>query len=223
MFSKIWVINFLLMISFVVFGVKSYGVWSEGGEVSPEVRAGERPKPQSRKRIVARQIAPESAFGVVVDKNIFTPDRARFEPEEEDAPVPVAEDVKVSGKKILLYGVIITDDYKAALVTDPGGKSGKRRTMWVKPGDNVGEFNVSGIREESIVLREGSMSYEVLLYDTDKSRVGSTVAKKESRPTVVSAPAKKSEPEPTVEKKKTVEGKYETVITPFGKYKRRVE
>lgn len=214
----------------IFFGIKSLEVWSGGDETIPEIQTGKNSrKSPSGKRIVKRVIAPESAYGIVVDKNLFFLDRAEFIPDESE-PETDAPKAKVSGKKILLYGVVITDDYKKALISNPVPEAGERRAKWVEAGDQMGDFSVTEIKKESVILAEGTKKYEIFLYDKDKPKRRTTTAGR-SRPTVVTtkpaATAAKSKRRPSLSGisngKNSSEGEYKIIDTPFGKIKRKVK
>ena len=224
MFSKIWLINLFLAVFAISFGLKAYGVWSEGEKGSSKAPPIEKPSSLSEKRIVKRRMPPESAYSVVVERTLFSPERALPDLQEEEPEVEEIKDLKVSGKKFFLYGVIIMDDYKAALITNPEVKPGEKKQKWVMVGDAVGGFRVAGIKKDRIILEEGVKEHEILLYDRDKPKRGAPVRKK-AKPTVVStAPKKSALRPPTVSKKKKLpEGKYKTVSTPFGKIKRKIK
>ena len=223
MFSKIWLINLFLAVFAISFGLKAYGVWSEGEKSSSEVRPIKKPSSRSEKRIVTRRMPPESAYSVVVERTLFSPERALPDLQEEEPEVEEIKDLKISGKKFFLYGVIIMDDYKAALITNPEVKPGNRKQKWVMVGDTVSDFRVAGIKKDRIILAEGIKEHEILLYDKDKPKRGAPVREK-AKPTVLSTAPKKSTPQPKVSKKKELpEGEYKTVSTPFGNIRRKIE
>ncbi len=223
MFSKIWLINFFLAVFAISFGLKAYGVWSEEKKSSSEVRPIEKPSSRSEKRIVKRRMPPESDYSVVVEKTLFSPERVSADLQKEDPEAEAIKDLKVSGKRFFLYGVIIMDDYKAALITNPEIKPGKRKQKWVMVGDTVGGFSVAGIKKDRIILAQGAREYEILLYDKDKPKVRAP-ARKKAKPTVVSTAPKKSALQPKVSKKKKLpEGEYKIVSTPFGETRRKVK
>jgi len=176
----------------------------------------------------------ESHYRAVTERNLFSPDRVGFLPEETE-PAPETELIKIPGKKITLYGVILTEDSATALVTNPEMKFGERRTIWVKSGDQLGSLNVTLIEKESISLTDGKKKYKILLYDQSKRKGRKAVAKKEE-PTVVMTKSKQTKPkeskqakpeEPKQAKpekqthKELTNEQYEIINTPFGKMKRR--
>ncbi|HOO89322.1 MAG TPA: hypothetical protein PLA74_00730 [Syntrophales bacterium] len=207
-FSKTWFINVILAGCVAFFGAKSIGVWVAEDKMQTVQAVPEKIKKWPVKKVARNTIPPETAYGAVTDKDLFNENRIEFveeaqaeagaEAEAGVEPVPVKEDIRVSGRKIVLYGIIIRDDYKTALISNPKPPSSQRPSMWVREGDTIGEAKedvvVHSIKKESITLRDGGKMYEVLLYDKDKPR-GKVAAKEESKPTVVTT-------EPTVETKK---------------------
>ncbi len=252
-FSKIWLINISLAVCVVFFGIMSFDVWSKGDETIREIPAGKDPgKPLPGKRIVERTMPPDSNYGIVADKNLFSPNRSEALPEK---PKPVAEPgpLKISEKMIFLYGVVLMGDQKKALISNPesGTQAGKKpaKEKWVKIGDTMGKFSVAEIGKDRIILADGANKHEILLYDKNKPKRQITVAaapEKSAAPTVVAtgpaaeaaaaaakADAKTdaktggSQPKSaTSEEKKassTSTGEYKIINTPFGPIKKRIQ
>ena len=233
-FSKIWLINISLALFIVFLGIMSFDVWSKGDETIPEIRTGKSPeKPPPGKMIMERAMTPESTYGIVADKNLFSSNRSESIPVELK-PGPL----KISEKMIFLYGVVVTGDRKQALISNPesGPEAGKSRAKdkWVKVGDTQGNFSVADIRKDRIILTEGASTHEILLYDKDKPARQTTVVEKSAAPAVVStgstaptAAAAKPVTEPPksgiAEGKSAAAGEYRIINTPFGPTKRRIE
>ena len=219
MFSKIWLINLFLAVFAIFFGLKAYGVWSEGEKSFSEAPLIEKPSSRPKKRIVKKRMPPESDYSVVVEKTLFSPERVSADLQKEDPEAEAIKDLKVSGKRFFLYGVIIMDDYKAALITNPEIKPGKRKQKWVMVGDTVGGFSVAGIKKDRIILAQGAREYEILLYDKDKpnKRVPATKTKAASR--VVKAAQTKSGPQQTkvIKRKESAKAIREVIKTRLGK------
>ena len=219
MFSKIWLINLVLAVFAIFFGLKAYGVWSEEEKTVLEMQAVENHKARPKKRIVKRRMPPESDYSVVVERTLFSPERVSPDLQEGESEAEEIKDLKVSGKRFFLYGVILTDDYKAALITDPEVKPRKKKQKWVMVGDTVGGFSVAGIKKDRIILAQGGNEHEILLYDKDKPKGGAPVIKK-AKPTVVSTALKKRAPQPKVtNKKESSEHKRKLIDSLFGKIK----
>ncbi len=234
-FSKIWLINISLAVCVVFFGIVSFDVWSKGDETIQEVQTGKSSeKPLPGKRIMERTMPPESTYGIVADKNLFSSDRLEFIPTKAE-PGPL----KISEKMIFLYGVVLTDDRKMALISNPetGSQAGKKpvRDKWVKVGDTMGNFSVTDIRKDRIILSGGARTHEILLYDKNKPARKIVVAEKPKTPTptagttgsAVAAAATKSDNQPPTsrieEGKNASAGEYRIVNTPFGPVKRRIQ
>ena len=146
------------------------------------------------------------------------------EPEPEAEAEPVASDVKISGKTITLYGVVIMNDYNKALISNPVRKNDEPQDKWISVGDTVGNLTVVAIEKESVSFQDGSKKYDVLLYD-DKKRIGTGQQTKPAAPQVIStesqkktAGAEKRESKKDSKKEKTDEG-FKIMKTPFGNMK----
>jgi hypothetical protein len=185
MYPKIWLINVLLAALVSFLGVETYKVWSRGEPTRAAVTDAETAKPEPEKRTVKRVAPPESAYEVVAEKNLFSPKRSEPEAELTAAETPVAvPQPKVPGAKIYLSGVVIADDYKAALVSNAVKKPNEKSERWVREGDSFGGFEVAEIRKDGVILSEGSQKYEIQLYDNSKPRSRQPV-KKDENPTVI--------------------------------------
>ncbi len=207
MFSKIWLINLVLAVFAVFFGLKAYGVWSEEKKNSSEVRPIEKPSSRSEKRIVTRRMTPESAYAAVVEKNLFAPGRTGSTPGKPESG-PDVKQLMVAVKRIIVSGVIMMDDYEAALVSTLKHRIDRRRSKtnageweseWVKVGDTIGDFQVAGIKEDRVIFTEGAKEYEIFLYDKDKPKRQIPVTK--AKPKVAKVAPKKRTTRPQVSKR----------------------
>jgi len=231
MFSKIWPVNICLAGLALFFGTKTHEIWVRGEKTVPKMQVVQKSEPSSRvsKRAVKRRVSPESSYEVVATRNLFSPERAESVPPDPD-PEPEVKQLSGFGKNITLYGVIIMDDYKSALISNPLIKEpDERQNKWVKVGDMIDELEVTEIRKERILLAEKEEKYEILLYNKDKPvRNGKTKkavnrrAKKAVKPTVVMSESKKRKSGSGVSKKKgSSQPGYEIINTPFGEVKRK--
>jgi hypothetical protein len=190
MFPKVWLVNLIMAGLIVFFGARAYKVWSQTDKSSVEIAEPQKGNKQEGSSIAKRGTLPQSDYETVARNNIFNPERV--EPKPEKSEVPEVKQLAASVKTIALYGVIISGDYKTALVGKLEPKPGEKQSQWVKTGDAVAGFKVDEIRQESIIVSEGANQYEVLLYDKGRAKKATVLSKRESKPTVVSAdlPAK---------------------------------
>ncbi len=228
MFSKLWLMNLILAAFAIFFGIKTHDVWVKKDKAVSETQTIQKTENrQNERRFLKKDIPAESAYKAIAEKNLFSPDRAEYIPPEE--PEPEKEEVKpllLSGQKITLYGVIIMDGYKSALISNPIREPGERENKWVKEGDMLGELKINAIQKESILLTEKDKKYEILLHDAQKPALKNESVKQEATaPTVVISESEKKQPAaPAVSKDQPAalsEDEYETVTTPFGTFKRK--
>ncbi len=238
MIPKVWLINLILALFVVFIGKSAYSVWTQEDRPNPEVRSEKKTRPAVERR-QSKGPAPlmEASYEVIADQNLFSSDRAEYLPPET---ITEPELPKLPGKKINLYGVIIMDDTRRALIDNPVRKSGEPRNKWVTVGDTLGDLTVAAIEPESLLLKEGAKKYKIPLYtkkaespsfsgpDTDRSTSSPTVVNTETKkqtsvPKVVSSGTGKKRGTPEADVKKEDEGTGETIIidTPFGPVKRR--
>ena len=195
MFPKVWIANLVLAVLVVFFSVNAYKIWYEDADAGKEERivktTAQKAVAGRGEKYVKRLMPAESAYDIVADHNLFSPDREEYVPDEPEpaaAPEPLASKDRISGETITLYGIIILNDYKKALINNPKRQTGESEQIWVTIGDAVSNLKVADIQKESIVLAEGKKKYEVLLYDKSKVK---------SRNVPVSSPSKSAEA-PTV-------------------------
>lgn len=174
MFSKTTLINIILAVFVVLFGFKTYGVWSNGDETSTGIKSTENQEQRAeaevvRKRVAKRMMPPESSYNVVVDRFLFSPKRISGKPDEtedkkEAGIVSEAGHVNMAAQNITLLGIVIMNKYKTALLKSPNMKQGEEKGKWVKIGDNINNFKVVDICEDKVLLKEGGQIYKALLH-----------------------------------------------------------
>jgi len=256
MFNKVWIINIVLALCTIFFSLEAYTVWSEKPIDLSAIGKMEEPAVKPVKKINSISLPRESSFDDITEKNLFSFLRTsekeqKQEKEGEDELALQIIEVKVGGKDVLLYGVVLAGEYTKALITNVGDKKETARPVaWVGVGDDIGDgFIVAEIQEESVIFEKDNTRYETPLYDEKKdrrqaARKSTSKPQKQTQPTIVTADSEKkvspqkaevqrSESKSVVkttpdEKKKNssvtqVEENEEYVIidTPFGKIKRR--
>ena len=155
MFSKIWIINFTLLLLAVFFGVKAYGIWFEREKTGLEAVGAGGPETGIEIGVVKRGISPESAYEIIVQKDLFIPERTGVLPEGSVLEKKVGSKLTVHGKKVVLYGVVITDSCEMALISNPGAGKGEKGTVWIKADETIGGLKVPGIKEDRLFVTEG--------------------------------------------------------------------
>jgi hypothetical protein len=138
--------------------------------------------------IAKNQRAPADiqAYISISNKNIFSPERKEF----PFIPNPSAEAKQPMVRpQIVLYGVVLAGAYQSASIVNPGRplKKGEREMMSLKVGDHVGDYALTKILPDRIVMEAAGDSFEVLLYDA-KSPKQRTYTKTEIKPAPVTTP-----------------------------------
>jgi hypothetical protein len=230
MISRIWLINVLLAVFVAFFGFRAYGVWSQE---RPDAQTNEKTRKPSQAihrpgtLLNKRQVPPEKDYAALINQNLFSSERIEVLPEDKE---PAKEEKKLYGvekknleemlDKMILYGLVITDDSAKALVSDvsykPVVRMGRKlklkkltvgKTKWVKSGDTVGEFEVTKIESDRIGLRVKGNDYHLLLYDKEKLKPHASVKQKGGPIIVGLAVTKSVTPEKPGTKKARIPGK----------------
>jgi len=182
------IVCLLLCFIILMLVLKNYQAWNYPAETLPE--KGRAPKTEmkiERPQTAGGQKEPSSieAYVSIAENNIFSPERREF----SVSPDPSKDLSKPMVRpKIILYGVTLAGDYQSASISNPGRplKKGEREIMSVKIGDRIGEYKVTEILPDRIIMEAAEDSFEVLLYDpkTPKQR---TYAKTETKPTTITS------------------------------------
>ncbi len=189
MSSKYGFLSFLALGVLLLLIIKNYEVWTRPIELVPEKNVGKRSQSGAQTKpevfsMVGAQKNPASikSYISIAAKNIFSPER-------KDFPTPMGDGRKeLVRPQIVLYGVTIVGDYRAASVANPGRplQKGERETFTVRAGERIGDYKLTKILSDRITLEAQGDSFEVLLYDakTPKRR---TNIKTEGRPAAVTS------------------------------------
>ncbi len=167
MFKHYGLLNIILSVMIIFLFNKNYETWTKpdsGSIVKEESKRsdskGETLPPLSTLNI---RKADASSLTIIAEKNIFHPERREFvslNPEQPKA-------TPMNRPQLQLQGVLITDEVqKASLILQ--GKSlakGEKATKTLNLGDQIGEYKLTKILPDRIVLEAPGDVYEVFLYD----------------------------------------------------------
>lgn len=241
MFSKIWMINIILAGLLVMVGANIWDVWHAKEVIAGDTARNPKPARPAADAEPEIRLKSEAAYDGVVSKNLFSPDRAESAP-DAGGPATAGEEVRISGEKVVLYGVLMSDDTQKALINNVKSKSDPRSQIWIAKGDRIGDLRVDEIGRDYVVLNDGTNIFRVMLYDPDKSREKNRPSKSREGPEIVhagqaarSGPATDAGPKasvnapktapkamPSADRNKSEDGEYEIIDTPFGKIKRKI-
>jgi hypothetical protein len=225
MVSRIWLVNAVLALFVALFFVKGYEVWfaeNKGMEVPKMVKNPISHDLNSLEVLDKIQIPDESEYSVLMTQNLFSPKRTESLPDEANPAEGAEGKETVSAAqqknleqfldKITLYGMVITESSAEALVSDvvvaPAVIKGRapsrnrikvKQTKWVKVGDDLGEFQIADITADGILLKAGSVTFDLRLYDAERIKKRLPVKPREG-PTVVGIAGGKSEVKGDTEK-----------------------
>lgn len=192
MFSKLWFINIALAAGVVFFAVKTHDVWfKQQKQYSEPAVSATRQETQQERQFTMPNLPPESSYRSIVDKNLFSEDRAEYLPPTPDPELELSMENETEvkpfegfGKNVILYGVFIWEDNKKALITNPDPKQGGPKDIWVERGDvllevrkhnKVATLKVDDILTDRILVKDETDKYEILLYDKNNPRERETI------------------------------------------------
>lgn len=163
-----------LLLSFIVLllALKNYEAWVHPSGWVPKRETAKKAEARTEVSALMRSTrgsSPREAILEIAEKNIFNPERKEF-------PLLTVESTKpIVRPPILLYGVVISDDYQTASIVYQGRplQKGERDIKTLKIGDRIGDYELTKILPDRITLEAGGDSFEILLYDpkSPKKRV----------------------------------------------------
>ena len=243
---RIWLINIFLAALLVVSGFRIMHMWEAEPQAIADMPAQRKDRETTASFEEKQALFEERAYELLVRQNLFAPDRKEYAPETGDEQQPESIGPKVSGETVVLYGVVITEGRKTALINNPGGRLGDGKFLWVEEGQAISNLKVTAIHPEEIVLEDSGKQYQILLSEK-KQRPSPGQAGQSSGPTVVSSGSSQQKVRSqsvssssglsqqtggsssgTAKKTRTSsdsgsEEKYKLVDTPFGTRKVKVE
>jgi hypothetical protein len=155
----------VLFIMILFLAIKNYDALTH--PLEPILDRGAAKKSEARKESsptigVVKEPVSIASYHSIAEKNIFNPER-------KDFPVTVSGSAMRPAVRpqVILYGVTIAKDYQSASVVSPGRplKKGEMDLMTLKLGERIGEYKLTKVLSDRIVLEAGGDTFEVLLYD----------------------------------------------------------
>ncbi|RPJ36142.1 MAG: hypothetical protein EHM27_16200, partial [Deltaproteobacteria bacterium] len=133
----------LILFSVVLFAAgMNYETWSHPNGFTKVVVtpvAGLKNQSQPIAPAVKEETESFQSYGIIAERNIFSSDRKEF----SSPSLVLAEAPKSNPRpQVILFGIVVSDDYQSASVSVPGRplKKGERETMTLKPGDRIGAY-----------------------------------------------------------------------------------
>jgi type II secretory pathway component PulC len=176
MSSRYGFLCFFLFCIVLLLAFKNYEIWSHPFEwvAKKEAMKKAEAKTESLATDGLREPSSHESILGIAEQNIFNPDRTEF---------PLVR------PQVILYGVMITDNYQTASVVNPGRPlhKGEREIKTLKLGDQIGDYKLTRISPDRITLETKEDSFEVLLFDPrfPKRR---TEMKTPTKPTELTSP-----------------------------------
>jgi hypothetical protein len=165
MTGRYGVLSILLFFIVLILGYENYAIWSSSTPLVAKKEGARRVEGKAEPpsgSASAEEPASREGVNVIAEKNIFNPERKEF---STQGAASMAK--PVSRPQITLSGVVMAGDYQIATIINPGRPlyKGERETKTIKVGEMVGEYKLTKIMPDRIVMEGGEDSFEVLLYD----------------------------------------------------------
>ncbi len=184
MTSSRWLIMGILAVLTVLFSVQAARTWFGPFQVDLAVETDAETQKAVLPPLVKKRKPPKSAYDAIAARSLFSQNRTEDVTETLVGNLKGAETSRYA-KRIGLFGVIINDGEKMALINKDTGRRGSDDVMWVRVGDTIERVKVAAIERDRILLLENGTHYEVLLSDQRHSNKR-LKAGKDSGPTVIS-------------------------------------
>jgi hypothetical protein len=229
MFFRIWIVNTLLMAFLIFFSIRIYDIWSDNHN-SHEVTATAANRHEDTEDYSGHKKLPESFYDAIVKNNIFSPDRSS--PDNDTDSNIKGNRITTIGKKIFLYGVVVSGSYKKALLSISGKTTGQKKQKWMSIGDEAGDIKIADIEKEDVVIKDGEQRYKIFLYDKNKpekifnrlntGNMARRSADKTDNRKTKGLTKDKNKSEKKMPSNKSGKPKYQIINTPFGKILRKI-
>ena len=124
MSGRYLILSLLLVLIILLLFLKNYEIWTYPVEWASEKETMKKldKRPESPlMMVVQRNPTPIQSYISISEKNIFSPERKEFPIFGADARKPMVR------PQVVLYGVTIAGDYKAASIVNPAGPSQRGR------------------------------------------------------------------------------------------------
>jgi hypothetical protein len=185
----------LLFFIVLILGYENYDIWSSSASLVPKKEGAGRVEGKTDLfpgSAPPAEPVPREAVDIIAEKNIFSPERSEFSSQAAGSFYK-----PVTRPQIILSGVAMDGDYQVATIINPGRPlhKGERETKTIRIGEMVGEYKLTKIMPDRIVMEGGDDSFEVLLHDprAPKKRVA---VRTPTTPPAVTSPSSRA-PAPT--------------------------
>jgi hypothetical protein len=160
-------IDGLLLIGAVLFGVRLYETWSARPPASlPDATTPTAGNAPPAPPAVATQ-PPLTAYATIAERNLFSATRTEAPPEPPRPAPGTGTPPAPPAPRPRLHGIVILPEGRGRAYLEDVQR---RRVHAYAVGDQVGDARLEQIKNDRVVLRRGGETFEVLLYDPAKPR-----------------------------------------------------
>ncbi|PID73455.1 MAG: hypothetical protein CSB33_03545 [Desulfobacterales bacterium] len=173
---RIWILNLMVAGAVLLCSVSAVGIWSRPVVLPSAGAVPPLKMPPVVSSALRRPLPSRTVFSVISDRNLFSPDRRSpaVTTDGQAAPTSVekVEDVKIDGRRISLYGVVLAPNRRQALISSPEPGATPRDQVWIREGDTLGKMTVVRVHPDGMILADGAKRMEIQIHDPKKKRNG---------------------------------------------------
>ncbi|MFH0812037.1 MAG: hypothetical protein V2A69_04255 [Pseudomonadota bacterium] len=186
----ILIINFFLIIVSLFLVNKIYDVWKPTGHPKESAPSVKETKPALPTLTMAEQKKiPRKAYQVIVDKDLFRPERTEWKPDVQTEQAKVAA---AAAPQLKVFGIVISEGFKHAWVQEEGKAEKVKR---ISEGDELSGWKVSNIEFNTVSVTNGKQTVKFNLIEPGKPKAR-TVPKSLTHPPQPAPPPQQQRPVP---------------------------
>lgn len=194
-------INFLLIVAGLFFAVRVYNIWKADVYQDLASFTEDNQPIFSVPKLSASPKPSKNTFQVIIDKDLFRPERTEWKAQTKGEEGPVSE----SAPQLVVYGIVIAEDFKYAWVEEESkGRSNKIEK--VAEGGKISGWEVREINTEGVTITDGeeTISYSLIEPGKPKKRKAfrpatpkvSPKPPRSAKPRSTKSPPRPSRPQP---------------------------
>jgi hypothetical protein len=197
---KYGVLCLFLLVVILFLAVKSYEALTQPLELMLDKGSAKRSEAKAEGlpvKAVVKESPSITSYISIAEKNIFNPERKDFPVMVVGSAIPAKP---LARPQVVLYGVTLAGEYQAASLVQVGRplQKGERETVTIKLGERIGEYKLTKVLSDRVILETEGDSFEIFLYDPKMPKKRMAVRTEISPTGVISTQPTPPTPSPAV-------------------------